>query len=214
MHHTESRNAQLAIAANLCRHLRGLQRQIEALYQLEPGPDVCPFVQIDATYDHETVLVAQVSEGGGGPLRAPDTLELRVVFPEGLDLGGPALSDANLQLIEGVSHFVHLSERARTELPTTELELELQAEVDKFALLAPEHERSLHHDLHHWLFERVTFLHPAHTTRGRRYRLANELAARLWAKLVRRGDDSFTRQFLYRFYRLGQTEKLSSIATV
>lgn len=145
---------------------------------------------------------------------ASEALELLVMFPEGLDLHAPLLSDGHLQLIEGVSHFVHLAERARTELPTTELELELQAEVDKFAVLAPHHDSASHPELHQWLFERVSFFHPADTTKGRRYRLANELAARLWARLVRRGDESFTRQLLYRFYRLGQAEKLSLIAAV
>jgi hypothetical protein len=195
----------LAIAVAPCRPLLRLQRQIEALYQLEPGPDVCSFVEFDPEVDHETVLVAE---------DASEAVELLVVFPEGLDVHAPMLSDGHLQLIEGVSHFVHLAERARTELPTTELELELQAEVDKFADLAPQHDASSHPELHQWLFERVTFLHPADTTRGQRYRLANELAARLWARLVHRGDESFTRQLLYRFYRLGQAEKLSLIAAV
>ncbi|MCH7929016.1 MAG: ATP-binding protein [Proteobacteria bacterium] len=34
--------------------------------------------------------------------------------------------------VEGVSHFVLVAERARRELPVTQLELELQAEIDKF----------------------------------------------------------------------------------
>jgi hypothetical protein len=92
--------------------------------------------------------------------------------------------------------------------------LELQAEVDKFALLAPEHTPAEHDELHRWLFERVTFLHPESSATGRRYRLANDLAAKLWARLVQRRDESFTRQLLYRFYRLGQTDKLSLIAAV
>lgn len=195
----------MATAVENCRPLLRLQRQIEALYRLERGPDVCPFVQFDAEVEHETVLVGQGTS---------EELELLVVFPQGLDLAAPPLSDEYLQLIEGVSHFVHLSERARTELPTTELELELQAEVDKFALLAPQHEPAAHPELHQWLFEQVTFLHPQDTPRGQRYRLANELAARLWARLVERADEAFTREFLYRFYRLGQAEKLSSIAAV
>jgi hypothetical protein len=195
----------VAIASSLCRSLRSFQTRIETLYGLESGPNVCRFVKVDPACEHETVLV------GHGP---DEVLEILVMLPNGIDPEAPPTSDASMQMIEGISHFVHLSERARTELPTTELELELQAEVDKFALLASGRERSTLGELHQWLFERVTFLHPPHTARGQRYRLANELAARLWARLVERNDESFTRELLYRFYRLGQTGKLSLIATV
>ncbi len=195
----------MAIASNLCSTLRSLQTRIESLYGLESGPDVCGFVQVDPECEHETVFV------GHG---ADQVVEIMVMFPKGLDPDAPVKSDSSMQMIEGISHFVHLSERARTELPTTELELELQAEVDKFALLAFGRERSTLGELHHWLFERVTFLHPADSTQGQRYRLANELAARLWARLVQRDDESFTRELLYRFYRLGQAGKLSLISAV
>jgi hypothetical protein len=193
------------IARNLCSTLRGLQRRLEALYGLEAGPHVCQFVRLDPECPHETVL-ARVTED--------EALELQLLLPKDIDPKAPPKSDAHLQLIEGISHFVHLAERARTELPTTELELELQAEVDKFALLRARHPRSDLTTLHQWLFEQVTFLHPGHSAQGARYRLANDLAARLWARLVERDDESFTRELLYRFYRLGQTEKLSLIAAV
>jgi hypothetical protein len=195
----------VTLASNLCQTLRRLQQRLEGLYGLEAGPHVCQFVRLDPDCAHETVL-ARISEDA--------TLELMVLLPQGIDPDAPPTTDEHLQLIEGISHFVHLSERARTELPTTELELELQAEVDKFALLRARHGYSNLSELHRWLFEQVTFLHPEQSTRGERYRLANDLAARLWARLVERDDESFTRQLLYRFYRLGQTEKLSLIATV
>jgi hypothetical protein len=172
---------------------------------LEAGPHVCRFVRIDPECSHETVLTRMAEDAA---------LELALVLPASIDADAPPTSDAHLQLIEGISHFVHLSERARTELPTTELELELQAEVDKFALLRARREGSTLGELHHWLFEQVTFLHPKDSAQGERYRLANDLAARLWARLVERDDESFTRKVLYRFYRLGQTDKLSLIAAV
>lgn len=195
----------MTLASNLCQTLRQLQQRLEALYGLEAGPHVCGFVRLDPSCAHETVL-ARVGEDAA--------LELLLLLPESIDADAPPTSDEHLQLIEGTSHFVHLSERARTELPTTELELELQAEVDKFALLRARHLGADLSELHRWLFEQVTFLHPEESTRGARYRLANDLAARLWARLVERGDEAFTRQLLYRFYRLGQAEKLSLIAAV
>ena len=45
------------------------------------------------------------------------------------------------QLIEGVSHFVYVADRARRKLPATQLELELQAEIDKYVLLVLQRER-------------------------------------------------------------------------
>jgi hypothetical protein len=122
-----------------------------------------------------------------------------------------ALSDDHLQLIEGASHFVLLAERARMELPATRLELEMQAEVDKFAVLRaltePSTERELWR-LHHWLFEQVTFIDAENTESGERYRTANDLAARLCARLSPDRNAARSRALLKRFYRSGQAEKI------
>ena len=45
--------------------------------------------------------------------------------------------DPLCQIIEGVSHFVYLAERARVDREATQLELELQAEVDKSSSWPP-----------------------------------------------------------------------------
>lgn len=193
------------ICSKLCRSLRTLQSQLENVYGLEAGPHVCDFVALSDEQKHEAVLVKQ---------SGTSDLELLIVFPQNINPEPPSDSDDQLQLIEGVSHFVHLSERARTELPTTHLELELQAEVDKFRLLAQGKPKSYLRPLHRWLFEQVAFFDPEDTPSGRRYRLANDLAARLWSRLVKRNDEYFTSDLLRRFYRLGQAEKLSLIAAI
>lgn len=186
--------------------LRQTQQELQRLYELEAGPDIGDFVCFDDEQRHETVLVRQT---------APDTVEMLVVMPSDPDLYAQlqpgVLNDARLQLIEGVSHFVLLIERARTELPATQLELEIQAEVDKFALLANDlgldgaHRRQLHR----WLFEDGHFLHPADSEAGQRYRHANEVAARLCARLDLLRDVPGSQALLRRFYRCGQTEKLT-----
>ena len=123
--------------------------------------------------------------------------------------------DTICQLIEGVSHFVHVADRARRRLPTTQLELELQAEIDKYMLLVlsrksfdPEHAQLLHAQL----YERVRFAHPEGTVLGDRYRLANHLAAAFvrkmevrYAKKGRRGE---LRDAMVRFYGMGQADKI------
>jgi hypothetical protein len=116
-----------------------------------------------------------------------------------------------LQALEGVSHFVFLADRVKRGLPTTRLELELQAEVDKFVLLAlageptGEGERQA---LQVELFERVRYLSSEHSEEGQRYRLANDLAARYVRRLDATGPSGDLRAELCRFYRAGQNDKI------
>jgi hypothetical protein len=123
--------------------------------------------------------------------------------------------DTLCQLIEGVSHFVYVADRARRSLPATQLELELQAEIDKYMLLVLRRESfdaELAQLLHAQLYEQVRFAHPAGTELGDRYRLANHLAARFvrtmevrYAKKGRRGE---LRDAMARFYGMGQADKI------
>jgi hypothetical protein len=125
---------------------------------------------------------------------------------------------------EGVSHFVYLSTRAGAGQRVSLLELEVQAEVDKFALFllrawAGGGRRSarLSPGLRHRLFEDVSFL--AHLDRGEllRYRTANRLAAGYarWLELrfVSSGDrEGFLRE-LRTTYRLGTADKPGYLAS-
>lgn len=185
------------------RTLRSVQLEIERVYGLERAPDVVDFVRMGGESSRETLVLRQ----------RDDELEIALVLPpvkDPAELTAPHYgpSDAWLQLVEGVSHFVYVAERARTQLPATRLELELQAEVDKFVLLAftgapldPERSSALHDQL----YERVRYLHAADTEDGQRYRMANDLAARFVARLSGREDRLRT---LRRFYRAGQAEKI------
>jgi len=188
------------------RTLRSVQLQIEQVYGLERTADVVDFVRMGAESSRETLVLRQ----------RDDELEIALVLPpvsDPLELTAPHYgpSDAWLQLVEGVSHFVYVAERARTELPATMLELELQAEVDKFVLLAfagaplEAHQSSA---LHGHLYERVRYLHGPDTEDGVRYRLANDLAARFVARLVKGEDPPAALRTLRKFYRAGQAEKI------
>jgi hypothetical protein len=195
---------------SLSRELVRVQRRIEAFYELEPAPAITPFVRVDADA-REQVLVQESGEA----------VDLVVLLPRACALALLARSatlelDAYMGAIEGISHFIHLADRARTELPTTLLELELQAEVDKFAFLAGEPENQHQHrgdlvSLHRRLYEDVTFLHASASERGQRYRLANELAARLWSQLIRKGPTAAHRGMLKRFYRASQADKIRMV---
>lgn len=181
--------------------LRRLQRRLERFYHLEATPDVRGFVRESSDAAEREALLLRESEG---------ELEMALVVPA----GAANDHDGWLQLAEGVSHFVYVANRARQELPSTQLELELQAEVDKFVLLVLEqvpYDRGEAFEVHSRLFERVSYLHEAGTELGDRYRTANDLAARFVRRLMTRQGDC-THAALRRFYRAGQAEKIRLVA--
>ncbi len=118
---------------------------------------------------------------------------------------------------EGVSHFVYLATRAAAGRPVSLLELEVQAEVDKFALLL----------LHLWrrglrrmspalrsrLYERVRYHAHLGEEELARYREANRLgggyARFLEGRFVEDADIEGLLRELRQTYRLGGGEKLA-----
>ena len=184
-----------------------IQSRLSGYYGIDDAPVVDDFIE-PADGQRETLFVRE--EGGD--------LELLLRLPRAaLEPGKRARFDELCQVIEGVSHFLYLAERARRELPATQLELELQAEVDKYVLLAHAAGSGRFHParaarVRGRLFERVQFLHPAHTETGARYRMANDLAARfaegLEARFGRSGRHDQMRAALRRFYGAGQAEKI------
>ncbi|MFN7697637.1 MAG: hypothetical protein ACK6CU_04165 [Deltaproteobacteria bacterium] len=133
---------------------------------------------------------------------------------------------------EGVSHFVLVQYRAEQTAHVRELELELQAEIDKWAtsVLAGAGEAIARNEaallagngaglfrarsrlVRQRLFERTELLDAPDTERGARYRAATQLAARYTKALerahVERADLRGLLTELRRFYRLGFAEKL------
>jgi hypothetical protein len=180
--------------------LRRVQRRLERYYGLEGAPNVVEFTSVTREGEREMLLIREVGE----------EIEMALRVPSGAHRVDP--SDAFLQLCEGVSHFVYLAERVRVGLPTTQLELELQAEVDKFVLLVLEAPNAGldARGLHERLYGNVTYLHAPGTEEGERYRLANDLAARLAAKMLRRNAGE-VRGILQKFYRAGQTGKIEVV---
>jgi hypothetical protein len=117
---------------------------------------------------------------------------------------------------EGVSHFVYLATRAAAGRPVSLLELEVQAEVDKFALLLlhlwRRGLRRVSPTLRRRLFERVGYHAHLGEYELSRYREANRLgggyARWLEGRYVSEPDlDGLLRE-LRRSYRLGAGEKL------
>ncbi|NUP11537.1 MAG: hypothetical protein HOW73_36290 [Polyangiaceae bacterium] len=177
-----------------------------ALYGVE-APDIDDFVQ-PSDDGRERV---DVHEQDG-------FVEIAVSLPaEALEQAEAVSLDVYCQVVEGVSHFLYLVERARRGLPATQLELELQAEVDKYVVVSGVARRMSPREpdrVRHRLFQQARFLHPEGSEIGDRYRLANQLASRfvrrLEPELVHAREEGSVRK-LRRFFDAGQREKIEMV---
>jgi len=210
--------------------LRGLQSLLGRLYDVELDYDVYDFLVTDrralsdlpADKDRrapeEELLLAQSADGAGVALYIDPNLLGRL---ESADPFG-ALTEHNLAdyctALEGVSHFVYSTWRLDRDVPVSLLELETQAEVDKYAatvfLLADQQGGDYPRHVHARLFDRVSFDAELEPEQVQRYRTAHRCAAqycrRLEGRFVSRGQariEALVRE-LRRFYRLGCTAKL------
>jgi hypothetical protein len=210
--------------------LRGLQSLLGRLYDVDLDYDVYDFLVTDrgalaserAADDsralEEELLLAESTDGAGVALYLDPSLlrRLEVDDPVG------ALTENNLAdyctALEGVSHFVYSTWRLDRDLPVSLLELETQAEVDKYAvtvfLLADQQGGAYPAQVHARLFDRVSFDSRLQPDQYLRYRTAHRCAAhycrRLEHRFVNRGVariEAMVRE-LRKFYRLGNTAKL------
>lgn len=194
-----------------------VQRALECLYQLDRAADVEHFMEEAARDEREALLVKQAADGA-----VEMALRVAPLARREFDLATDKDLDPLCQLIEGVSHFVYLADRATRDRATTQLELEVQAEVDKYVVLVASvsggaqtagHEApAASARLRERLFSRVSFLHDVASEEGRRYRLANDAAQRFTGRLEReflaRNRYGEMRAELRRFFQMGQEDKL------
>jgi hypothetical protein len=177
-----------------------VQTSIERFYGISRVADVSDFITHGA--GREQLIVRAAHDG---------SVEMRLELPRiDDDLDGVC------QIIEGVSHFVYVATRASQDRTTTALELEIQAEVDKYVVLAGDLE-TLDVDrsalLRNRLYERVTF---NNASLEERYRIANDAALRFTRRLekthVAERRYSALRNELHSFFACGQEEKLRRAA--
>jgi hypothetical protein len=204
-----------------------VQRGLESLYALEPGAPVTDFVIPTAE--------AAVYPGGGSRTlvsESADGISVGVVLDsvvcEDLAQRDPRarLDLANMGsfcvLTEEVSHFLFLLFRARWDRPVSQLELEIQAEVDKYLttvfFLSLQNEGAVSVGLRTLLFRRYRLAEDLSPERAQRYRAASGLAERycgwLEATFLRPARLAELTREARRFYRLGQREKLEAIAEI
>lgn len=206
-----------------------LQDYLEQLYELEAALRIEDFLLTDA-------CVVRALEGAGyRPLpeklllqQSADELQVALYLdPEllaRLAAAKPptALCATELEdfwtALEGVSHFLYLVWNAHHERSVRPVELELQAEVDKYVvttLLGTEGDELAAGRIHELLFERTRFDPSLGGELLERYREANRSAARYCLSLARRyaalRHPELLRE-LRRFYRLDHLTKLRFIA--
>ncbi len=211
--------------------LSALQRQLSDIYQAGTGHDVRDYLVTDPTIarcigqdamladSSETLLMAEDEEGLALSLFLDSELIDRLETADPLKrLRAHQLEDLWL-VLEGISHFNCVVWRAARDRNVSLLELELQAEIDKFvatALLAiAQGRQNLMKRLHGWLFDEVRFRDDLDDEQVERYRAANNYAARFCHSLRERllHDDNGVLPELRHFYRLPMTDKVSHIHT-
>ncbi len=211
--------------------LSRLQQQLNDIYQVGGGYDVRDFLITDPrlaqcigdgamlTDSRETLLIAEDDQGLALSLYLDSAVLERLESADPLSQLRTELLDDLWQVLEGVSHFNCVVWKASQDRAVSLLELELQAEIDKFVstmlLALTQGENDMLNRLHGWLFDEVSFHDELDGEQVDRYRAANEYAARFCHALRRRliADDEQALTELRRFYRLPMTDKISHIHT-
>lgn len=210
--------------------LATLQRELEWIYEIDVPFAVQDFLITDRDAiseiasappgdTHEALYLVEDEDGAAISLFIDESVLNRLAQDDPTH----ALHEGNLSdfciALEGVSHFTYLAWRASHNHSVSELELEVQAEVDKFVTSAMFFGRQssgqIPSDLNQRLFRGATYLPGLARERRARYERANDYAGRFCEGLERRymrGREgvAMTRE-LRRFYRLNQRQKLRHI---
>lgn len=211
--------------------LSSLQRQLEAIYELQISHDVGDFLVTDADvarnlhgdeHDREVdekLLVRQDGDNVDIALYVDRAVVDRLTEDDPM----LRLHEGNIAdfctALEGVSHFLYLTWNAAHARGVSLLELEMQAEVDKYVstafLFGQQASGRVPEDLHRWLFDDPVFDENLDRASLERYRDANNYASRFCARLEERYLRNYRRaemiNELRSFYRLTQREKISRI---
>lgn len=203
-----------------------VQAQLEAIYGLDQELDVQKFVvasdevarALGGTLrsDEELLVVEEKGELEVALYFSPKLLE-RLKAYEGKDPSTLIASelDSYCRLAEGVSHFLYLAYAANHGRTVSLLELETQAEVDKFASCLLHQWRDGARDwaeaLHRRLFDDVRYNEQLQAHERQRYEEANRLSRayckRLLEHVAERRMDKLLAELRYS-YRLGADAKL------
>ncbi len=215
--------------------LRRMQEFIGDIYDVSIAHDVYDFLVTDRQRlppaartngaSDEELIVAQPEEGGG---EIAMSLYLDPRLLERLDRADPmeCLHHGNVAdywtALEGVSHFLYLAWNAGHDKPVSLLELEMQAEIDKYVasywLLRRQFPQRFPAELLRLLFERTRIDPRLAAGREELYREASRYAEKFCRRLEQslRGaqghrSEAHVLAELRRFYRLTDIRKVAHI---
>jgi len=208
-----------------------LQRQLSDIYQVGRSHDVRDYVITDPmlakiigqdamlTNTDETLLVSHDDDGLALSLFLDADMLGRLESSDPLNCLRAEFLDDLWKVLEGISHFNCVVWKATQERSVSLLELELQAEIDKFVttmmLALGQADADLQNRLHGWLFDNVRFHDELDEEQRDRYQSANNYAARFCYGLRQQlmSDDQLALSELRQFYRLQLSDKISHIHT-
>lgn len=209
--------------------LARLQQQLTDTYQADPGYDVRDFLITDVrvaralsndnvlTSSGETLLVCEDEDGLAMSLYLEAEILERLEDSDPLsELRTEQLNDL-CKVIEGLSHFNYVAWRAKQDRSMSLLELELQAEIDKFVstmqLASAQQDGELLDELHHRIFDNPRFSENLDEEQHERYRAATDYAARFCSRIRQRlqRNERCAIEELRRFYRMPLNDKVSHI---
>lgn len=214
--------------------LRRMQALLAQLYDARVEYDVQDFIVSDRDRLRQLIGAEAESESDEQVFIVQDEEGVRIgVFIDQAVLDRlrhhdplKSLADENLSdyctALEGVSHFHYLMWSLTRHRSVSLLELELQAEVDKYAsavaLLTRQRRGRLPDSLHSRLFHAVAYLPGLDEASRHRYQEANRHAARFCRSLEerflrpRRTRPEMWLAELRRFFRCGHQEKIRQLA--
>jgi len=214
--------------------LKKIQQQFEAIYQLPQDLSIEDFLITKETLEklkeqQDNFPGTQNPKGVMLLFPEGDELQLAIYLHDhilhNLHTHNPSLglNEKNIHafciMAEEVSHFLYTIWRVRHSIQMTRLELELQAEVDKFILCTfyclNQETQVNYRLLKEFLFESFSLEKDLPLESQSRYSTASRLALHYCHFL----ENHFIRKTLFpqmmeeirRFYRLGQTDKISHI---
>lgn len=211
--------------------LTSLQRQLERIYEIEIPHSVEDFLitdprllndlqgdeETDQSEVEEQLLVVQDGDSVDIALYVDSEIVNRLAQDDPRSrLHAGNLSDY-CTAMEGVSHFLYLTWNAGYERGVSLMELEMQAEIDKYVstafLFGKQGGGRIPSDLYRWLFEKPVFDSSLNRTSLERYRDASYYASRYCARLekryLKRNGQSGMVNDLRRLYRLTNHAKIS-----
>lgn len=199
--------------------LAQLQQLLSSVHGVEAAP-VSEFLVSKAPYaTDEALLVSEHGEELQVGLFLHDSVLAQLARPFSDPWSHERLSGF-CAAAEGVSHFLYISHRAEQGGQVSHLELEAQAELDKYLAVVLQlwatGRRKASPALRRRLFDGFSLRHGMSTAEGDRYRLASSLAAAcaraLEARYVLEGRLDALLRHVRRLYRLSAGEKYSALA--